>query len=202
MGIAKISKIAGGLLAAGIALIVGSGWLALRELRVNGPIYQKISSGKDLITNVVPPSVYIIEAFLEATVISREPWTLEPGRRRLKNLRRQYEERHAYWSRQELPLALRDQLLIAAHKPAEDFWQTLEGSFLTAMDQENAEFVGSAYLQLAEFFQTHRSAIDDVVKLARQHNSELERSAAVRKAQSFSALPASLHLSSHLLQSA
>ena len=81
---------------------MGSGWLALQELRVNGPIYQRISTGKDLIADVVPPSAYIIEAFLEATVIAKEPWTFEPGRKRLKTLRRQYEERQAFWSKQEI----------------------------------------------------------------------------------------------------
>ena len=48
----------------GILLIVGAGWLALQELRVNGPLYQRIATGKDLIANVVPPSAYIIEAFV------------------------------------------------------------------------------------------------------------------------------------------
>ena len=66
------------------------------------PIYQRIVTGKDLIANVVPPSAYIIEAFLEATVIIKEPWTFEPGRKRLKALRSEYEERYAFWSRQEL----------------------------------------------------------------------------------------------------
>jgi diguanylate cyclase (GGDEF)-like protein len=181
MRIATVSRIAGGVLAAGIALIVGSGWLALQELRVNGPIYQRIVIGKDLIANVVPPSAYIIEAFLEATVIIKEPWTFEPGRKRLKALRSEYEERYAFWSRQELAPALRDQLLKAAHEPANHFWQIVEDSFLPAMDKGNGEAAADAYLQITESYRAHRSAIDEVVKLARQNNAELERSAAKRE---------------------
>ncbi len=126
MRITTVSRLAGSTLALGILLIVGAGWLALQELRVNGPIYQRIATGKDLIANVVPPSAYIIEAFLEATVIVKEPWTLEPGRRRLKALRANYEERHAFWSKQELPLPLHNQLLRAAHEPAKHFWEIVE----------------------------------------------------------------------------
>ncbi len=181
MRITTVSRIAGGALAAGILVIVGSGWLALQELRVNGPIYQRIAAGKDLIANVVPPSAYIIEAFLEATVIIKEPWTFEPGRKRLKLLRREYEERHAFWSKQELAPALRNQLLKAAHEPANYFWQTVEDSFLPAIDKGNAEAAGDAYLQLAETYRAHRNAIDEVVRLARQKNSELELSATERE---------------------
>ena len=70
MRITTLSRTAGAILAAGILLIVGSGWFALQELRVNGPIYQRIAAGKDLIANVVPPPAYVVEAFLEATTIA------------------------------------------------------------------------------------------------------------------------------------
>ena len=181
MRITTLSRLAGGALAGGILLIVGSGWLALQELRVNGPIYQRIATGKDLIADVVPPSAYIIEAFLEATVIAKEPWTFEPGRKRLKTLRRQYAERQAFWSNQEVAPALRDQLIKAAHTPANTFWQTLEDAFLPAMEKGNAEAAGDAYLQMAEAFRAHRNAIDEVVRLARQNNAQLELAAAERE---------------------
>jgi methyl-accepting chemotaxis protein len=181
MRITTLSRLAGGALAGGILLIVGSGWLALQELRVNGPIYQRIATGKDLIADVVPPSAYIIEAFLEATVIAKEPWTFEPGRKRLKTLRRQYAERQAFWSRQEVAPALRDQLIKAAHTPANSFWQTVEDSFLPAMEKGNAEAANDAYLQMSEAFRAHRSAIDEVVRLARQNNVQLELAATDRE---------------------
>lgn len=132
MRISTLSRIAGAVLATGIVVIVGSGWLALQELRVNGPVYQRIAIGKDLIANVVPPPAYIIEAFLEATTIVKEPWTLEPGRRRLAKLRKDYDERLAYWSGQDLELALRNQLLKAAYEPARAFWETIDTTFLPA----------------------------------------------------------------------
>jgi diguanylate cyclase (GGDEF)-like protein len=181
MRITTISRLAGGALATGILLIVGSGWFAVRELRVNGPIYQNIAAGKDLIADVVPPSAYIIEAFLEATIIAKEPWTFEPGRKRLKTLRQQYAERQAYWSQQPLTPGLRNQLLKAAHEPASTFWQVVEDAFLPAMAKGNAEAAGDAYLQMADAFRAHRNAIEEVVRLARQNNSQLELSAVERE---------------------
>jgi diguanylate cyclase (GGDEF)-like protein len=181
MRITTVSRIAGATLAAGIFVIVGSGWLVLQELRVNGPIYQRIASGKDLIASVVPPSAYIIEAFLEATVMVKEPWTFEPGRKRLKALREDYEDRHRFWSNEKMAPALRNQLVKAAHEPAYQFWQTVEAAFLPAMARGDADAASDAYLQMAEAFRSHRGAIDEVVRLARQQNSELEHAAAARE---------------------
>lgn len=181
MRIAALSRIAGAAIAAGIVMIVGTGWLALRELSVNGPIYQRIATGKELIANVVPPRAYVIEAFLEATTIIKEPWTFEPGRKRLAKLRKDYDERQEFWSRQALDPGLRGQLLKAAHEPAKYFWEIVEGSFLPALQRGNSEVANDAYLQMVEAFRAHRSAIDEVVILATRGNANLEHSASERE---------------------
>ncbi|KAB2915521.1 MAG: diguanylate cyclase [Hyphomicrobiaceae bacterium] len=181
MRITALSRIAGAAIAAGIMVIVGTGWLAMRELSVNGPIYQRIAAGKDLIANVVPPPAYIIEAFLEATTIIKEPWTYEPGRKRLAKLRKEYDERHEFWSRQALAPALRSQFLKAAHEPAKYFWEIVDDSFLPAIQAGNSEAASDAYLQMVEAYRAHRSAIDEVITLAKRSNAGLEHLATERE---------------------
>ena len=65
--------------------------------------------------------------------------------------------------------------------PADTFWRTVEDAFLPAMEKGNAEAAGDAYLQMAEAFRAHRNAIDEVVRLARQNNAQLELAAAERE---------------------
>ena len=72
------------LVLAGVAVLgfVAFGWLArntLQELRVNGPKYQRIVQGKDLIADVVSAPENIIESYLttlqlvnESDVLRRE----------------------------------------------------------------------------------------------------------------------------------
>ncbi|MFZ3045831.1 MAG: hypothetical protein WA151_07945, partial [Desulfatirhabdiaceae bacterium] len=36
----------------------------LNNLRVNGPVYEQIVEGKDLIADILPPPEYIMEAYL------------------------------------------------------------------------------------------------------------------------------------------
>src|SRR5262245_10337937 len=102
MRIATTSRIMGAIVTAAFVVMVGLGWAALHELRVGGPVYQRIVNGKDLIADVVPPPVYLVQAYLETNLINNEPWSLEPRRKRLAELRKAYDERIAFWGKQNL----------------------------------------------------------------------------------------------------
>ena len=51
-----------------LGMIVYGGWSlrVLHELKVNGPVYQRIVQGKDLVADVLPPPEYILESYLVA----------------------------------------------------------------------------------------------------------------------------------------
>ncbi len=36
------------------------------DLKVNGPVYQEIVNGKDLITDILPPPLYVVESYMLA----------------------------------------------------------------------------------------------------------------------------------------
>ena len=38
--------------------------LMLERLRINGPLYQRIAQGKDVVADVLPPPEYVIESYL------------------------------------------------------------------------------------------------------------------------------------------
>jgi hypothetical protein len=41
---------------------------ALNQLKIGGPLYNKIKLGNDLVGDILPPPEYVIEAYLEATL--------------------------------------------------------------------------------------------------------------------------------------
>ena len=51
-----------------LGFIVYGGWSikVLREVRVTGPIYERIVQSKDLVADILPPPEYIIESYLVA----------------------------------------------------------------------------------------------------------------------------------------
>jgi methyl-accepting chemotaxis protein len=38
----------------------------LAEIRVNGPIYERIMQGQDLVADILPPPAYLVESYLIA----------------------------------------------------------------------------------------------------------------------------------------
>ncbi|MDP1635079.1 MAG: hypothetical protein Q8L69_10415, partial [Gallionellaceae bacterium] len=49
---------------AGFVIASIAAFWALSELKVNGPLYQRIVQGKDLVADILPPPEYIIESYL------------------------------------------------------------------------------------------------------------------------------------------
>ena len=178
MGIGTTSRIMGVIVTAAFVVMVGLGWAALRELKVGGPVYERIVQGKDLIADVAPPPVYLVQAYLETNLINNEPWSLEPRRKRLAEMRRAYDERIAVWGKQNLNAGLRNQLLSASHQPAMRFWETIEQRFLPSLDKGDRDAAGDAFLTIKDAFEEHHAAIVDVVAEARRLSGTLEAEAA------------------------
>ncbi|WP_431862326.1 methyl-accepting chemotaxis protein [Azospirillum sp.] len=121
-------------LAAGAA-----GNVAINELKVGGPIYQRIIFGKDLIADILPPPEYVIESYLEATLAMNDPASVEAHRARLAKLRKEYDERHDYWLAQDFEPALRDTLTRTSHAHVMRFWEALEGRLLPTLATRDME---------------------------------------------------------------
>ena len=69
--------------ATGLGAVVFTGIYALSDVKVGGPLYDKIKLGNDLIADILPPPEYVIESFLEATLALNNPASLAARRDRL-----------------------------------------------------------------------------------------------------------------------
>lgn len=177
MRLSLLSKLLGCVIALGFASVMATSWYALRELKVNGPLYQKVVQGKDLIADILPPPAYVIEAFLEVNLLFQEPSTYDERKSRLETLRKDYEDRHAHWQKEELPEEIRMAFLSRAHDPAAKFWQTIESSYLPAIKAQDAPGARRHLDALKAHYAVHRAAIDGVVELANRRNTETEAAA-------------------------
>ncbi len=161
-----------------VLLVGGMGGAALRELKVGGPLYQRIILGKDLVADILPPPEYIIESYLEATLVLNDPASLGARRARLGQLRQEYDARHAFWLDAPLPPALRDRLVTAAHNPAARFYGELEHRFLPALAAGDEAAARQSYALLSAAYAAHRAEIDVIVAEANALNQTIEAEAA------------------------
>ena len=139
----------------------------LNQLKVNGPTYLHIAQGKDLVADILPPPVYIIESYLVSLQLNSEDKSEQAGLvARLKVLQEEYHSRHAFWEKEKLSRDLNDALLKEAHAPALAFYTLVFEQFVPAIQAGNKEHAASALSAMKGAYEKHRKAIDQVVKSA------------------------------------
>jgi methyl-accepting chemotaxis protein len=170
-----------GAVAAGIVALVVTMTASTDRIKVNGPVYQEIVRGKDLIADVLPPPEYVIESYLVVLQAMQETSAdkLAPFVERLQSLRADYDQRQAYW-RGELPAGrIKTLMLEDAQRPAAAFYEAAQGRYFPALlagDRARAGQVLRA--ELLPAYEAHRKAIDEIVRLANAENAAVEQRAA------------------------
>lgn len=167
-------------LAIGFAAVVSTSLYALRELKVGGPLYSDIKLGNDLIADILPPPEYVIEAYLEATLAMREPDQLSAHGERLVQLRKDYDERKAFWTTSSLSTDLKTALVSKSDAEVQKFWKLLSDQLLPALKAKDVAGAERAYAQLKGAYTAHRAVIDSIVESANKQNADMEKLAAER----------------------
>jgi methyl-accepting chemotaxis protein len=177
---ARLAVLTLGALLSSVALLIFLFW-TLSYVQVNGPLYARLTSGSELIADVLPPPAYIIESYLLAHQMAGEtdPARLNALIARGQKLEKDYHDRHAHWS-QTLPEGgLRDAMLQSAYEPALAFFKLRNEQFVPLLLQgERQKARQILERELASLYEAHRGAVDKVVELATVRNRELERAAA------------------------
>lgn len=168
------------LLAVGFASVVLTSAYALKELKIGGPLYERIKLGNDLVADILPPPEYVIEAYLEATLALREPHDVADHEKKLVQLRKDYDDRKTFWTSSALEPELKAILVERSDGEVRKFWQILDGGLLPALRADDAAKANEAYSRLTDVYLAHRAAIDSLVEKANAQNSDLETIAAGR----------------------
>jgi len=167
---------------AGTLAIIAVMQFSTEKIKVNGPVYGDIVRGKDLIADILPPPEYVIESYFVVLQAMAEKDTskIPSFHERFKQLRGEYDERHAYWVKALPEGKIRTLLLETSYKPAQTFYDTVEKVFfpaLAAHDRIQAEKLLHDVLSPA--YEAHRKAIDEIVTLSNAENAETEKRAAI-----------------------
>ena len=182
-----------------LGLIMYGGWSlrVLNELKVNGPVYQRIVQGKDLVADVLPPPEYILESYLVAfqLMASEDRSVQDKLVERLQNLKAEYDTRHQFWRTQGLDPDIAEALLTQSHAPAVAFYDTAFTRFIPALRGQDKAGVAAAMAAMAASYDSHLAAINRVVDMTSKRSAAFETESADR-ARSATALLAGLLLAS------
>jgi methyl-accepting chemotaxis protein len=144
-------------------------WSTLSTTKINGPWYQRIVDGKDLIADVLPPPEYILEAYLVAhqATLETNPSRLDVLSARMKELKAAFDERHRVWE-SKLPAGpTKTALVETSYRPATAFFEAVERELFPAAGRADKSAARAVLRdRLVPLYDQHRAAIDAVVKTA------------------------------------
>ena len=167
------------------ALFWGVALDTLNTLKIEGPYYQQIVQGKDLVADILPPPEYVIEAYLVSLQLA------EPANRAQKDeliktsglLRDEYFKRNEIW-KSELPertdqeKKLKTTMVDASFKPAKAFLDAMRDELIPAV--QRGDYASANRLTrglMRTNYEEHRDAIVQVVEMANERNAVLEADA-------------------------
>ena len=164
-------------IALGILVLLATMTLSFERVKVNGPVYQQIIQGKDLIADILPPPEYIIEAHLVVlqAITDKDSSKIPAYEERFKKLRSDYDERHEYWNKALTGGKIRDLMLDQSYKPAVVFFDTALSEFFPALARGNrVQAEQLLYETLSPAYAAHRKIIDEIVNLSNAENTQTE----------------------------
>ena len=149
---------------------------AMNTLNVNGPIYQRIVQGKDLIADILPPPEYILESYLVVLQLanSTDSHEAEALIKRFDVLKNDYDARHTYWLNENLEPELKTLFLEKSTLAAQAFYHETLTHFIPSLQAGNHAEMLSSLAKIRLRYEEHRLAIDKVVELTTQRNAEDE----------------------------
>jgi methyl-accepting chemotaxis protein len=146
-------------------------WNTVNTVKVNGPLYQEIIQGKDLIADILPPPEYIVEAYLIVYQMVDETDTarLKEFADKSRSIRKEYIERHEYWARNLPDCKMKEELVETSFRPAMQFFDVFDKEVMPSLlknDLDGARYALSHSLR--PLYDEHRMAIEKVVKSAEE----------------------------------
>jgi methyl-accepting chemotaxis protein len=152
----------------------------ISDVKVNGPLYQRIADNKDLVADVLPPPLYIVEVELTVheMLVAESSTAVQAGAKKIRDSRTAFEERRRFWADRLGPGNLRDALLVRAYRPAARYFEMVESQLIPKL--LSGDVAGAKQLVLGPLHALaaeHLEAIDEVSELATANVSAAETSA-------------------------
>lgn len=170
----RSGQIGGMVIAGAVVVAVAIGAFDIQHIRMGGTLDTQQKAIADFNADILPPSQFIVEPFMEATLLIDEPQTYKERKEELAKLEQAYQPAKAKW--QSDPLI--DPELKAFHststRAADAFWQELDHNFLPLAQRGDTAGMDASHEKLTRIYQEHRKAIHDLAQATAKAQSALD----------------------------
>lgn len=139
--------------------------MGFNAARIGSPTYDRIIAGKDIIADILPPPLYVVEANLEALIALSKPHTAAARAARFAQLNRDFDARITYWDGQVLPPEL-SSAIDKIDATAAPFWKIGATELFPALVAGDTARAAQAAERMGDAYTVHRLAVDATVLMA------------------------------------
>ncbi|MCU0705105.1 MAG: methyl-accepting chemotaxis protein [Fimbriiglobus sp.] len=156
-------------------------WSTVERVKVGGPIDEDIFSGKDLMADVLPPPMYLVETHLtvQETAGVSNPAAVDQFLAKYTALQKDYDERQAHWVKTLAPGPTRDLVTGPLDRSAKEYFDICNRQLIPALKAGNVPQARElANGPLKQKYAAQRAVVDQVVKLTTDENVARSKEAA------------------------
>lgn len=136
----------------------------LEHVKVEGPQYERIVAGKDLVADILPPPMFVIEAYSLATEATLHSELAGENVGKIEALRADFNERLEHWRISTLlPEDVRQVLFNDVEKASEAFWNEMDKTMLPALRNADVGASHESADSLMELYVAQKAAVERLV---------------------------------------
>ena len=153
-----------------LLMLAGIGFFALHAMEKSA---DQMGQGKDVVADILPPPLYLIEAqlvssdLLQTTATERQP-LLD----KLQTLKKDYDNRNKFWEASGLDQQLANSLLGAQRQHGDLFWKEARERFIPALQANDMVAASTSAKTLRGHYEAHRKGVDTTVNLGNKYAGE------------------------------
>ncbi|MCW1401672.1 HAMP domain-containing methyl-accepting chemotaxis protein [Novosphingobium sp. MW5] len=172
MNISKKTKVGGIAFVALIAVSIAVTTFSINRIRMGGALDNEDRLISDLVADTMPPPIYIIEPWLEVSLIADQHGSTAEHLAKLDVLHKEFTSRKKHWLSQDIPADLKTKTAAAVDE-ADKFWNIYNASFLPAVRANDMVAFEKAHDALGAVYDEHHAHIEALVTATRDHQAKL-----------------------------
>ena len=147
-----------GIVTCGLVVSIGLQKRTLGQLEIGGPSYDRITTQKDLLGDILPPPLFVSQAYGLAYEGNFHPEKRAHAIEQIKALQVTFEERKAFWDKVDLPADERAILTDKIYPISAAFWDDMNNEVIPALGGTQ-EQMDPIFEKLVKSFYAQQDAI-------------------------------------------
>ena len=173
--IAAALNIFGASLAIGLVVAGAIALAAFQDLRVGGPVFNRIMQDQSLVADILPPPLYVVEAHLVVMRASAERKGGAELVARLAKLHKEYNDRREFWAASDASANIKKIIAQDSDIAAAKFWKAAEKDLVPALAAGDEARIDAAFEAADRAYEAQRVIIDRAVVLANAEAAESQK---------------------------